>query len=1273
MNSPDNTWYRSTAAPKRLRLIGLPGLLIGAGLLLAALGLSFPAQLDQRIASTGKADALSVAYLKAWLIAQPQDHRARIALAAQVTQLGHYELALIQLDQLAAEALTPNLLRQANEQRLQTLEQAYFSIGTAAGVEQQLKKQAWRNALEGYLVSQARHQAEYDWTQRLWLSALAFEQQQAIELLAPRLRGTDPYAAQVAKTQNTTPPGMPVWADSATGYPKRDAGLEAMWQAVDQAASGKTKQENLKLALRAMMANNQLAAGLQRAEKYLPFVAADEAFWRSMIQLALRASEPRRAQHYARLMLQGYLSEAMKVIARVDAAVVIKVSQTQTKPVNAAPNPAVKPLDKASAVLAFDVFVANKSLDDALALAQYAVRLWPADTTWWQRLVQVAGWNNQPLVALQGQLALARHYDQQALWQGLEKAAAVQGQPDIQIEALRALQRLGPADDQAQRLCEAYERGANNQAARLCYLQTWQDNQQSPFLPALTYLLEQADHAKRVELGDGWLNQHGWHQEIALHTAHANLQLGNQQAVIKLLRRALVVAQHHRQALQTSLTQRVSVPGSNQNLWPWAQVLTDLAKKHGYPALALSALREREKVQPLPANTWRESVELALHVDHRAELEQWVIRAWEQTRQANVISPYVMRLVEAGELAQAEQFLNQHAPDAANMLEQPAVWSIRIQRLQAAGQWGHARQIAQQWLSAAGDSPAAKATWIWQLLGQKDAATLKPLLLQWADTARTDSDLASAFAAAHLALQNPRQALFYLQAGPPPQDSFLRQMALAQTLEALGRTDAAWGIRQKLWGERKSVIAQPGKPASASGDQLQSQAAVASLAMQFASAQQARNLLHNLGQSDAAELQASAKELMLASLSDQGDLAQARAWLLANYADTITRPLWARLMGALHANDSSELKALLASAADWLPQADHLSALQAVGRSEQALVLARKWLGENPENNSLRIKANELEQDQSARMAISAQALDAGLFGGTGLRASWQSDPIRQWRWSVMLDQAQYRSSENTLKPLAQTGDRLLRVGIQWRHEHQAVQVQLSVREHQSTQAGLIVQHRFDRQSLSAVTSFATRQPSDENLLYRLTGQRDWVGSSLSWQPTRDWKLFAQGLWQQLGLQDGPILSRGAGLLVGGRYTLLHSFPSLGVYGQVQIRRFDLNNAGRAQSQLYMAQSQSLLGSLVQPFSANEAIVGVRLGSQSGLGLDPVTVMGWRPQLDLSAGSNSVLGTLWRVSAGLQTDVLGADRLGLWFSRTGVSTSFSQPSSWLDIHYQKHF
>jgi polysaccharide biosynthesis protein PelB len=1027
------------------------------------------------------------------------------------------------------------------------------------------------------------------------------------------------------------------------------------WQAFTHAQGAEKKREFFELALRTMQSGNLLREGLVDAERYLPVLAPDPAMYRWLTRLALQSGQPELAQRYARLMLQlGWIeARGLPRVALFDHERLSAQPRVWRLVSNSAVAPAGRAkgaFDDASHQLGYEVFMANRNLADALLVAQTALKHLPESVTWRQRLAQVAQWHNQPELALEQRLWLARKLPSVESWQAVRALAQPLYDGAALLEIAQLQEALGDPRSAYKGLEKALREGRGT-------------------LPHALAILELAkslgDEPARLTHAQEAIERFGFLPELAIHQALSHYVQGNERSALLVMRRMANLfkqrseaSQRRPGAQQTNTQQSIK---QDVEFWP---IYAELARKLGHVPLAIQAyqvLLASGEIEPGQLNTL---VDLQLQ-SAPAEALSIAQAGWEKFREPGLLRRAFELLVNQQGIQAARQYATQHDPQGKwALLSSPSYLGALVVSLQKAGQWDDARPVVEGLLAQAPASAAYQAAMIWQLLGQRDAPALRRYLEAWATQAQSGSELSSAFAAAWLSLQEPRKALAYLVKRPDLKQDYLWQFAVAEALEQSGEVDRAWSLRQHLWRSRpQSAKVTPGNDAL-----VQQSAAVGSLALRFAPADSARQLLHNMANGGGSE--ALVNELVLASMLSQGHSDTARAWLLARYANQLSQPAWARLSLALGRNDRAQLEQLLVDLPDWLPRADRMSALSQLGRDEEAMRVAQGFVERNPLDQPMAQRLGNLLLQQASALQIGSSSLRFGDYRTQQTIIDAQHRLSEDWWVSARAVRSQYSSTESVLASYLPRSDQFTQIGVRWQHLEHGLFAAFTARDSVGSSQGALLAHQWQPRGWRVNSALGLGQPTDETTVLRAAGQRDYAQSSFERAMSERHAVFGRAYYSNIRLQDGPALANGWAVSLGSSYTFLQAAPALRVNAQARSAQF------RAASGLPQAQADfaargwaSIAGGLL-PVSSNEASVGVSFGDASETRGGEGWSGRWMPIADASLIHNSVVGASYRFSVGAQGSVIGPDQLAFLFTRNGASAQQTQPSSFFNVHYR---
>lgn len=469
-------------------LIGTLGALIGL-----ALALMFPRErLEARLldgtTAGGKVDALSVAYLEAWLRVRPNDGEFLSVLAAQYVRTGRLEEAEAMVARMRA-LHDKSLDREALLLDIAIREQRAYALQP-----NDPQRAAMLVDLRG-LLKQA---LGYRWT--------AAE----LEMLAAKSRGLDQGAmamqfyqrlakqdvARAAQWQART-------AEIALGVGEYRAAAAANFAALDTAKSIDEQRRYFIAGLKALQGGNLLDDAMTEAQRRAGPLIDDTETLRFLTRLAQACNRPDLADQYARRLLHLSWRQASEGIARAAGAArhdwafagrpeplpspsdvvfmdgpeglarrqrhAARIRHVADKADDAASSSQPKgaqaigrgiaPFNAEDYDLAFQVFMGSGNLNDAMRVAEAAVRQRPDLKIWTERAAQVAEWNRQPMVALNYWLSYAQSTGDDAAWQHVLRLAPALNEDHAYLAGLRYQASRQPGDMKLlDQIIAAYER-----------------------------------------------------------------------------------------------------------------------------------------------------------------------------------------------------------------------------------------------------------------------------------------------------------------------------------------------------------------------------------------------------------------------------------------------------------------------------------------------------------------------------------------------------------------------------------------------------------------------------------------------------------------------------------------------------------------------------------------------------------------------------------------------------------------------------------------------
>jgi hypothetical protein len=1125
-----------------------PAVALGLGVLVAgALAFVFPYRsLEDEIAgpafqADALADPLQIAYLRAWLRVRPELAGLRLTLATQLVRANDLAGARAELDAIGATD-DPRL---AQRRLLLELDLAALELSQLAPADDRAR--ALRAALHARLAEVARQRLtiarvdEFDL--ELARRASALQAREAARLLWQR----------VLASSQRLPAAQ--WEDAARGMlglGEPDVAAELLFAARSAAATRDEERRLFLAALNALQSEGQAARALEAADRELGTLAADTGTLEFLTRLALAANRPDLAQRYARMLLKlALLPGAVQVLQATGQPVpagwlaLLAAIGPQLQRVQATDDAQLQrtprlPYDERLYTLAFEVFVANGNLRDALAVAQAAVRQVPRDRRWRLRLAQVADWSGDSALALEQWHAMAQATNDPAAWAEVQRRAPQVFDTARWLQALEFAQQRKPADFALVRqLVAAYEQQGVPERA-IVLLQP---------LPArldpierrqrLELLAEVAERSGRDDVRKDTLQrlvrEFGHRTAYALGLAQLAYARGDLEAAFQALAAA---------APNTGAP--VEADDLQRDFW---QSYAELALATGRPAEAEAALRllvaspnaEQddfttligllEPTQPLQAAALAETAFTRFGITYLA-LQSLALRA-EYGRAADVRA-YLARLTPAQRAVLARE------PGFALQL---ASFYLRE------GDNAAAVRAARQALALDPERAEARAVLVWALLAQRDATVLRAELLAQANAPMVSPELAAPFGAAWLALHEPRRALAYLRPTAATSQDPLWLAAAADAYEQLGQAEVAWQLRRLAWLAPVTAPAAAPTERAARELALQAERRRLSLAPAFANGDAADARAQRLLRHDPTVRNGDGRDAVLGYTITRTLSELADAWLQRQYRSALDRPGWGALSVALANDDRAQIATLLDTMPDWLPLYDRVDAAARVQRRAQAQSLAFDGLAGRPDNDPLheRLVNNTLAPLQSAP-------------GADGTLAGFRQRPLEERGFAVagtmMLGQQHWlraqasridRSSSDTTQLLDPPTESSAALSM-GNDDAARLRWQLGVQQRDvlDSATGLLAQAQWratPRLDLGATLGLA--QPTNDNLLLRAAGQRDYVDLAAELRPSLREFIVLGGVTSRLEAQGGGRVGDMHGVRVELGHRLRLEYPDL--------------------------------------------------------------------------------------------------------------------------------
>nr|WP_311530248.1 tetratricopeptide repeat protein [uncultured Ralstonia sp.] len=1041
-------------------LIGTLGALIGL-----ALALMFPRErLEARLLdgtnTGGKVDALSVAYLEAWLRVRPNDGEFLSVLAAQYVRTGRLEDAEAMLNRMRG-LHDKSLDRQALLLDIAIREQRAYALQP-----NDPQRASLLNDLRGLLKQSLSHR---------WTAA-------ELEILAGKARALDQGAIAVQFYQRLAKQDVAraaQWqartAEIALGVGEYRAAAAANFAAQADAKSLDEQRRYFIAGLKALQGGNLFDDAMAEAQRHVGPLIDDTETLRFLTRLALACNRPDLADQYARRLLhlswrqteQGialaagaarhdwaFAGRPAPLPAPADAVFMdgpqglvrrqrhaARIRHVADK-AGGASTPAAQPTGAEAIArgiapfnaddydLAYRVFMSSGNLNDAMRVAEAAVRQRPDLKIWTERAAQVSEWNRQPMSALKYWLSYAEATGDDAAWQNVLRLAPALNEDHAYLAGLRYKAGRQPGDMKLlDQIIAAYER-LGEPVEGLAYLNSIARG------PHRQVILERyAMLAERAGKDDQAYDTYVRLQKEFGPDAKYALKLANM----------LYVRGQFEQALAAMQAASKAASPTDDLYWrTFAQLATlnqrDDLTREAYRQLLVGGNAQANDLTSMiafydasPIDAGRLS-ELAFRKDGAMAHLQQAIYYYTRAR--------AFRRVEA---LLASLTLEQRR--AAE--QSPGVLAVSAEYHRQSGRWDLAMRDLRRAVSLPDASSEVKAAFLWGLLDSGRNGELKRALTLWRGEAENDSAYWGAYAAAGLQLFDTNLALRFLgrQAESMRNDP-LWLLAYADAREMAGQADAAWALRREAWwllwradgadgadgvsradgantkgktpaNRRVGTRVTVGNNAISDAVPLEDDARTelrarrVALAQTFGSGDLAQRLLIELLRDDRLAMQqareggnaatqkselgdidalppeppetpaekrrnarasnqlvsAVAKEAALGWALSQEANDLARAWLLQQYARRMTRPAYAEISIALAERDLQTLNRLLDDTPDRIPLYNRIDANVLTDRLGEAQRLSFEGLTTAPDDEQLHQRVQET-------LLTNAQALE---------------------------------------------------------------------------------------------------------------------------------------------------------------------------------------------------------------------------------------------------------------------------------------------------------
>lgn len=429
----------------------------------------------------------------------------------------------------------------------------------------------------------------------------------------------------------------------------------------------------------------------------------------------------------------------------------------------------------------YKVFVGANNLQRARQLVEEALYWRPDDPVWVKRLAIVTGWQGDTEASLAAWYRLARLDDSLEAWQHVMDLAPGTFNDQLLLEARRRLLRERPGDpDLIEAIGHDYELLGRPDAG-MAFLDKWRLSHPSKgILMTLQRLAQGSGQDLRAAGYDReYMRRYGPTEELALHCADLLWLHGDRQKAYQGLRRDAGGLPY-----SARITRRLALMATQLGDWPAAmrayQTLTDkgdATASDGYDYLNLAYFAAPDQVPEI------------------------LRRMWHNTDREDFALSYLYAVTDRGNTRAAAAFFKELKPeDLQRLSRNPSFVGLYAGYLQDQGRPGRARELMRQALGMETGKARSREAWLSLLIVQGEDRQLAADLARWEPEMRAEPSYWGILSAAHMALNQPRQALVYqsllLKDDP---NSWKQRWLYCQVLLAAGEADRAWPLLRELW------------------------------------------------------------------------------------------------------------------------------------------------------------------------------------------------------------------------------------------------------------------------------------------------------------------------------------------------------------------------------------------------------------------------------------------------------------------------------------------
>ncbi|MBM3117619.1 tetratricopeptide repeat protein [Jeongeupia naejangsanensis] len=987
----------------------------------------------------------------------------------------------------------------------------------------------------------------------------------------------------------------------------------------------------------ALQSGNLLDEALSAADTHGSELLGDRDVLLTLTRLARAAGNNAAADRYARRLVRMAWLDAQAgrlALAGYNALPAPEWRSASVRRIAATPNAA---FDAESFQLAFEVFVGNRKLDDALAVATAALKAVPNDNGWLKRYAQVAEWDGHPQDALAAWQKLALRADDNDAWQAiLRLAPGLLDDEALLLAKEREARRRTLSTTELDQLVSQYERMARPEAG-------------IRFLEAQFHARPDAGMLERAAL----LRQRSGDDAGAIVNYQTLLARFGQRVGWARTLAALRYSRGDLDGAYRALADARDV-GTDADGDYW-RLLGDLAWQLQHDEVA------RQAYQHLPGSPKWQAVDAGrlialLPASDLTGRRAVADAAWQRFGDPVYLNQVLAIDLERGDYAAIRQRLSALSAAQRSQLEKDGDFLLlRARYHQETNQLAAAHRDFEAVLALNPELGVARIGLVWLLIQQSDANALAGLLPRLEKPAESDPALAQAVAAGWQSLGRIQKALVWQrQLLAERSGDFAWLMNYADLVEQAGSPDQAWRIRRHAWQQR---------PASPDGnlDALLSQLR---LTLMFERTDAAERKLFAALASQAAGSRddAAVDELAYTWLTGRDDDARARYWYWRRYARKLTDPHYLTRQSAMLRGDEAAIAQALERDGIAVQPADATLLAHVAGQKPLETSLAHVAADGAPDNDALHLALEtELIMDRPNRITVQIDRLLQDTLKGTRTVVGARIALTPTLRLTMQLAETPYTYSptgyrqNNGLLVLT-----LSEVGSENNADDARWSVSLLQRRAWEDNTGAAV-HWADRiGGIDWLVEAALNEPTDDTVGLTLLGRQNRLSFGAGYRLRSNLSAQLRANLARYALQDGTLL--------GDKQELLASISW----------RFAGLISAELMSQTMWTSARDVVLQTPDGFAPGETITAKTLLPEHfqrttlGLGYDIDTATlprrSWNPYGLMTVGYQTISGVEYGGLLGVGGSVFGGDRMTLYVQRS--NTDRGDASLDLGMYYQ---